>query len=241
VKIVEYDSRSPEEAVALDELLLLKAEAGGLGETLRLWSAEDHFVVIGRAAGVSEDCFPGRCRRSGVKIIRRISGGHAVLQGPGCFNYSAVLSYERDGRYKDVRQSYRRILEGISDAFKVAGLDVEFFPVSDLALDGKKISGNAQARKRKYFLHHGTFLFDFDLDRISFYLRHPSTEPEYRRGRAHGDFLANIPVTAGELEDTIKKVFLPSPAAWKPDRTDLEELREIVTRKYSRDAWNYAF
>ena len=241
MRLVEYSSNIPEEMIALDELLLTKAETGRIGETLRIWNSREYFVVTGRAKKAQKDCFPDRCRRDGIKIIRRISGGGTVLEGPGCLNYSAVLSYGRDKKYKDIRYSYRRILESFSERFKTKGLDVEFLPVSDLALNGKKISGNAQARKRKYFLHHGTFLFDFNIRKISRYLRYPDREPEYRKGRKHEDFLANIPVTAGKLEEIIREVFSPSSAVWRPEQEDLKELRALTLRKFANNKWNDAF
>jgi lipoate-protein ligase A len=241
MRLVEWFTNTPEEAIALDELLLVKAEAGRIGETLRLWHPREYFVVTGRAKRAGKDCFLSRCRQENIKIIRRISGGGTVLQGPGCLNYSVVLSYDRDGKYRDIRSSYRRILESVSGAFKAKGLGIEFLPISDLVLDGRKVSGNAQARKRKHFLHHGTFLFDFDIEKISRYLRHPLEEPEYRRQRAHEDFLTNVPVVPGQLEGLLKEVFLPSSDVWRPDRQDMEELDNMVQRKFSLDAWNFAF
>ncbi|MEA3490126.1 MAG: lipoate--protein ligase family protein [Candidatus Omnitrophota bacterium] len=241
MKIVEYIAATPEENIAMDELLLKKAESGDEGETLRFWSSEKYFVAAGRACRVAEDCFLERCRVDDVRIIRRTSGGGTVLQGPGCLNYSAVLSYDRDERYRVVRDSYRRILKRVSEAFGSRGHEVEFFPVSDLAFGGRKISGNAQARKRKYFLHHGTFLFDFDLGKISYYLKHPRREPDYRNRRLHERFLTNIPITFGELKELITGVFSPSGDVWRPGREDLRNLDELVREKFSDDNWNYAF
>ena len=241
MKIVAPPSLNPEENIALDELLLAKAETGRAGETLRFWTQEDHFVVLGRAGKIDEDCDTEACARDGVRLIRRISGGGTVLQGPGCINYSAVLSYARDEKTRDVRYSYSRVLGDISRAFRKKDLDVDFLPISDLAVGGKKVSGNAQARKKKYFLHHGTFLVGFDLDRVSRYLKHPRKEPGYRKGRAHSEFLANIPVPADELKGLISEVFRPSEGALALTPEDLEELRNLVTRKYSTDRWNLAF
>ena len=149
MKIVRYHSTNPAELMALDELLLNKAEAGEIGETLRFWSPEEYFIVVGRSGRTAEDCFLDRCRCDNIRIIRRISGGGTVLQGPGCFNYSAVLSYDRDKSYSGVRSSYRKILGEIRDALKIKRFNAEFFPLSDIGLDTRKISGNAQARKRK--------------------------------------------------------------------------------------------
>ena len=68
--------------------------------------------------------------------------------------------------------------------------------ISDLAVEGKKFSGNAQQRKRDHLLHHGTLLYSFDLDLLPRYLKAPPRQPEYRAQRAHEDFLGNVPLTA---------------------------------------------
>ena len=102
-----------------------------------------------------------RCKKDGVKVIRRISGGGTVLQGKGCLNYSIFLKYGTNENYKSIKRSYIDILGKIIDGFQKKNINIEFYPLSDMALDGKKVSGNAQARKRTFFLHHGTFLYDF--------------------------------------------------------------------------------
>lgn len=241
MKLVGYSSSSSEEHIALDEFFLQEAEAHRIGETLRFWEPKEYFVVVGRAGKINQNCFLDGCNRDRIKIIRRISGGGTVLQGPGCFNYSAVLSYRRDKNYRDINYSYRHILEDISGTFKTKGYDVDFLPISDLALNGKKISGNAQARKKEYFLHHGTFLLDLDLEKVSTYLKHPPAEPDYRKGRPHEDFLANIPLTAGEIKEIVKNAFRCPDDIWKPEEKDLRDIKDMVLAKYGNDSWNYAF
>ncbi|MBL7072572.1 MAG: lipoate--protein ligase family protein [Candidatus Omnitrophica bacterium] len=241
MRIVKYSCGNSEEMIALDEVLLDKAECGEIGETLRFWEAKDHFIVVGRAGKVQEDCFVSVCRRDRIKIIRRASGGGAVLQGPGCLNFSLVLSYEKDERYKKITDSYESILGSIAASFQKTGLNVEFFPTSDLALDGKKISGNAQARKRKFFLHHGTLLYDLDLPRVGKYLRHPAREPVYRLERPHKNFLTNIPVTPSVLCETIENVFTTGENEYSLRKEDMDQMRSLAISKYSKDDWNYVF
>jgi lipoate-protein ligase A len=241
MRLIEYATHTPEENIAMDELLLQKAEAGRMGETLRFWEAEEHFVVVGRACKVREDCLEEKCTRDAVKILRRISGGGTVLQGPGCVNYSAVLFYESDKGYSSIRSSYRNILGKMSEVMRARGLNVTFYPTSDLTLDGRKISGNAQARKRKYFLHHGTFLYDFDLERVSSYLKHPGKEPEYRKGRTHKNFLTNIPISREDLMGLVKEVFSCREDILEIRKDDLRVLNRLIADKYSSDRWNHAF
>lgn len=206
---------SPFETIALDEELLIKAEKGERRETLRFWEAKEYFVVVGRAGKIPEECFVKQCQNDGVRIIRRISGGGAVLQGPGCLNYSLILSYDRDERFRNIRVSYEIILKTVKDSLSVIPAraeihpdNIKFHPISDLAFNGKKFSGNAQARKKKFFLHHGTILYDFDIDKISKYLKHPSKEPEYRQKRTHKDFLTNIPIDSAAFKEAIKRRFI---------------------------------
>ncbi|MGB2630411.1 MAG: lipoate--protein ligase family protein [Candidatus Omnitrophota bacterium] len=241
MKLVDFTVNTPEEHLALDELLLAKAEKGELEETLRFWESEEYFIVVGRSGKASEDCFIDRCRNDNIRILRRISGGGTVLQGPGCLNFSLILSYEGNAAYEKINSSYREIMGRISDAIRTSGLALDLHPISDLAIKGKKVSGNSQARKRKYFLHHGTVLHDFNLNMISQYLKHPSKEPEYREGRSHKDFLTNISIKRKEIEESIKEVFCFSNEVWQPEEDDLKELKELVTNKYATETWNLAF
>jgi lipoate-protein ligase A len=70
---------------------------------------------------------------------------------------------------------------------------------SDLAIEKRKVSGNAQRRTRSAILHHGTLLYDFDAARAEQLLKPPQREPRYRRGRLDRDFLGNLPLTAKEI------------------------------------------
>jgi lipoate-protein ligase A len=241
MRLIKYNTPSIEENLAIDEFVLLKAEAGVLGETLRFWSSEEHSVVLGRGDRAEENCFMDRCRCDGIKVLRRISGGGTVLQGPGCLNYSLVLSYEREREYRDIAASYGKILTLLSEGMKARGYSVEFFPVSDLALGGRKISGNAQARKKRYILHHGTFLCGLDIGKVSYYLKHPGKEPGYRKARAHGEFLVNVPFSRRGIEDIVKKAFTPDEPDWEPSGEDSEEINRLVKAKYADPAWNLAF
>ena len=81
------------ENLALDESLLDEAEAAARPlETLRLWEARQHGVVVGRSSRVAAEVRSEVCRDLGMPVLRRISGGAAVVIGPGCLMYGLVLS-----------------------------------------------------------------------------------------------------------------------------------------------------
>lgn len=120
-----------------------------------------------------------------------------MLLGPGCLNYSLVLPLAFNPKWRDVRYSLRWVLTRTQRALGIAGLQIE--GDCDLALQGRKISGNAQRRTQQAILHHGTLLYNFDVTRPEDFLKAPYRQPRYRAERSHRDFLGNLPLNAGEI------------------------------------------
>src|SRR5437763_15121442 len=83
--------------LALDEALLLQAEAGQGGEVLRLWEWPGPAVVLGSGCWLAEDVIEIACADDGVPVLRRSSGGGTGLPGGGCPAYSLVLRCDRPG------------------------------------------------------------------------------------------------------------------------------------------------
>lgn len=225
---------TPDENLALDEALLLSAEAGESGEVLRLWECDRYVVVLGAGCRLSEDVDEAACAADGVPILRRPSGGGTVLLGPGCLLFSLVLSFDRDPALREIQSSYRFILERMAQAFAASLPGTIMAGTSDLAAGERKFSGNSQQRKRTHLLHHGTLLYDFDLERIARYLHPPARQPEYRARRDHGQFVRNLACTVEEARAITR-------AAWDADRVRLDiphaRVAQLVAEKYSREDW----
>ena len=199
---------TPQENILYDNVLLELAEQGSAGETLRFWESPELFIVLGRIGNPAADLHVAKVLADRIPVLRRSSGGGTVLQGRGCLNYTLVLSKEHP-EIQDLRRSYQFILGRIIAALKALNVDAACRPLSDIALaqNNKKISGNAQKRGRKFILHHGTLLYQFDLKKIAEYLTMPKDVPEYRQDRSHLDFVTNIPTTAAAIKQEIRKVF----------------------------------
>jgi lipoate---protein ligase len=224
------------ENLALDEALLLQAEAGLSGEALRIWESPQPVVVLGAACRLSQDVDEASSRADGVPILRRSSGGGTVLLGPGCLLYSLVLAYDRAPALREILSSYRCILERIRDALRDAVPGIEIAGTSDLAVAGRKFSGNSQQRKRGHLLHHGSLLYDFALGTVGHYLRQPARQPEYRADRPHETFLMNLPLGAEEIKRRLR-------AAWNADAVmttwPKEKGQELTAEKYERPEWTH--
>ena len=119
-------------------------------------------------------------------------------------------------------------------ALKVVHPDIHPAGISDLAIGDRKCSGSAQQRKRKYLLHHGTLLYDFDFGPVSRYLRMPSRRPDYRDSRSHEAFLTNLPATAATLSEHLRTSWRAmTPATSLP----LERAAKLADEKYLTEEW----
>lgn len=234
MRLLDLTLPTAAENLALDEALLVAAEESAGGEVLRVWESPEVAVVVGSGGSVAIDVNVSACEADGVPLLRRTSGGGTVLIGPRCLCFSLVLSYDTAPRLNEIPASNRYVLGRVVTALApVVSASVE--GTSDLAAGGVKFSGNAQQRKRSFFLHHGTLLCGFDLGLVPKYLNAPERQPDYRRDRPHAEFVTNLPVAVAEA----KRLLV---AEWRPEGdyvpVPLDKVRELVAEKYARDEWN---
>jgi lipoate-protein ligase A len=221
------------ENLALDEALLLEAEAGA-APLLRLWTWPTPAVVLGAAGIIADDVHDAACARDSVPLARRGSGGGTVLLGSGCLIFSLVLDMTEVAELQHISPSYRFILGQAAAALAPLHPGIELAGISDLAACGRKFCGNAQQRKRRCLLHHGTILHDFDLALPERYLKLPPRQPAYRNKRSHREFLMNLPLAPALIRDRLR-------SAWRADqpRSDwpAREVEQLVAEKYAADDW----
>jgi len=203
MRLVAADRSEPVEGVAFDAHLFGSLEAGRGEEALHIWEARSPAVVVGRFGNVEREVIEPACRADGVPVVRRISGGGAVVVGPGCLNYSVVLSLDDRPDMRDVARSYDLILGWVAEALGVPGL--RRAGASDLALRDRKIGGSAQRRGRRALLHHGTVLYAFDAAAMERYLKPPPRQPAYRANRPHAAFVTNAPIQPYSVTDALMR------------------------------------
>lgn len=175
---------------------------------LRFWEPEGYFVVLGYGCRAKNEVHLDACRRDGVPVLRRISGGGTVLLGPGCLNFSLVVRPQGRPEWKTVGRTYAHVLGRHAQVFRrLLSGRVEAQGISDLTLDGRKFSGNAQRRRREAILFHGTFLLQFDIPRMARYLPPPPRQPRYRAGRSHEAFLSNARIASADLKEALRRAW----------------------------------
>jgi lipoate-protein ligase A len=206
MRLLDLTLPTPSENLALDEALLDDAEAAGRPtETLRFWEPLAPMVVVGRSSKIASEVHVDACRHRGIPILRRASGGAAIVTGPGCLMYALVLSLQQRPMLRAVDAAHRFVLGALARALSLPPLRVVCRGISDLAIEpeGRKFSGNSIRMKREHLLYHGTLLYDFPLELIEECLMMPPREPEYRGGRAHEAFVANLPLTPAVIRQAL--------------------------------------
>ncbi len=237
MRLLDLTFASPAENLACDEGLLDWFEAGGEGGLLRFWESPVPFVVVGYAGRVAQEVQVAACRARQIPILRRCSGGGTVVQGRGCLSYALVLPIDPDRPTGSIATTNRFVLERHAAALSaLSGRAVCVCGQTDLAVDGRKVSGNSQRRRRRYLLFHGTFLLQADLTLIAELLAMPPREPDYRQGRAHTDFLANLELEAAAVKSALA-------GAWNVCglfQADIRgEVERLVAAKYGRPEWTW--
>src|SRR5436190_7439701 len=146
------------ENLACDEALLEHFEANGGGGVLRFWEPRERFVVVGYANAVGTEVNLPACEADGIPVFRRCSGGGTVLQGPGCLNYTLILKIEQGSPLQTIPGANRFIMDqnraAIETLISAAAEGLAVDGHTDLTIDGFKVSGNAQRRKKSYLLFH---------------------------------------------------------------------------------------
>jgi lipoate-protein ligase A len=166
--------------MAIDEAIMKARIENRVPNTLRFYMWKPSAVSIGRFQKLADKIHVENCKKHGVDIVRRITGGGAVYHdSDGEITYSIITKTKNLGcKDLDLLCAYQKICSGLNEAIKILGAKADYHPPDpkrcpNLTISGKKISGNAQSSKKGVLLQHGTFLLDIDHEKMFTFLRVP--------------------------------------------------------------------
>jgi lipoate-protein ligase A len=234
-RLLELTLGDPFSNVALEEALLWEARV----PTLRIWENQKS-VVIGRAqlAGFETDL--EYCKTRSVPVVRRITGGGAVYNGPGNLNWSFVLrrgqSNEEFREAFDAGRVFATFAAQVVGALRGCGVGCRFEPPNSILGADGKISGMAALITKEGVLCHGTLLVHAELDEVQRLTepRRASISGRYPRSRfvrvsncgvARQEFVARLSSSAMGFKEG-------------PGTRAEEELCSRLTAKYRSPEWN---
>lgn len=250
----------PGRVLAWSETLLDDPARTAGPPAVALWRPAGVTAAIGLGQSPAVELDEDAMRRDGVALVRRQSGGGAVLLYPGVLCWEALASLEAMGGTAcewSIRRAYAFLTQPVLGALRGMGLDAAQAGICDISLPGRdggaarKLAGTAQLRRRNMVLVHGSLLVDPDMAMLPRYLRTPSEEPEYRRGRTHRDFCLSVAEAMGEAErevdgelpDAVGCAVAGAATAlgWEVLKPPVELTGSALTleeAKYGSDGWN---
>jgi len=238
--------------MAIDEAILTARISNKAPNTLRLYRWQPSAVSIGKNQNPQNELYVDNCRKMGIDIVRRISGGGTVFHSAEDeVTYSVITQTANIG--KDIPATYQRIYEAITDALRLLGIPADYNTgdqknCPNLTVNGKKISGSAQAHKSGIVLQHGTLLLNVDLERMFTLLRVPwaktcmqvvnvaknkITSVKAELGHAVSPETASNALIAG-----FKNAFGIQFATGELTPFELELAEKLCREKYATDNWN---
>ncbi len=177
-----------------------------------LWETIHPALVLGIGQDSRQEVYLDRARGEGVPVLRRRSGGGTVVHAPGNLCYSLFLPLSWDVALREVVSSFFYVGSWVSRALEELAVCARVVPLSDIAVchpeeptTMRKVSGNAQWRRRHYLLQHGTLLFQYDPLLWERLLQEPLKQPDYRQKRRHREFVLPL-----ERFDVTVERWLPS-------------------------------
>ena len=232
---IENNSTDPAYNLALEQYAFDTLSLRG--DVCMLWQNRDA-VIIGLHQNAMEETNQGYLERHGIPVVRRLSGGGAVFHDLGNLNFT-FITRAHDIAELDFTASCKPIL----DALISMGLPVEFLGRNDMVIGGRKFSGNARYYRDGRLMHHGTLMFDVDIDKMSDALRVPDDKLVSKSIKSVHSRVVNL----REYLDMTMEGFLlhirDSIARDLPvyplGEQDILDIGEIKRNRYDTWDWNY--
>ncbi len=237
--------------MALDEAILKAVIEKKSPSTIRFFKWNPSTINIGRNQSLSDEVDVESVKEKGFNIVRRITGGGAVFHDKEreiTYSLACPLAFLENLNAVKVLEQFEIITQGIIEGLALYGLEPEkgVIHCPALFLKGKKISGNAQIRKKGHLLQHGTILLELDPDLMYSVLKAPHGVSKSRmvssvRAKCIGikEFIANYNEERflGALIKGFEKILKIKLSESSFSDYELQSARDIIKKRYSDDKW----
>lgn len=222
--------------MAIDESLM---ETAGEMPILRIYGWSPPAVSIGYFQSMNEEVDFAKCGQIGVDVVRRLTGGGAVLH-----EFELTYSFVTKEYPQNIMESYRWICEAIVMSIKRLGFDASFVPLNDIVIANKKVSGNAQTRKKGVLLQHGTILLDIDVSKMFSVLKVPSEKIRDKMIKDAKERVTSLSgTTFDDMTTSLKTSFAEKFQCTLLEDTlsskEISRAKWLAERKYSSKEWNF--
>lgn len=238
--IIDRKSSHPYFNIAAEEYLIKTMEE----PCFMLWQ-NSASVIIGKHQNPLREVNLEYLNTHHIPIIRRISGGGTVYHDLGNLNYSFI-----DMGKSQSLVNFAKYSKPIIDLLQQLNVNAQLVGKSDLKIEGKKFSGNASHVYKNKILHHGTLLFNSDLNILNTSIKISNTNINDKAVSSNRSIVTNISdylnplmsidVFKGKLLEYIISIF-PEAKMTSLSEEQEYEIEKLAREKYSTWEWNFGY
>ena len=196
-------------------------------------------IVVGKHQNTMAEINAAYVSRHQVQVVRRLSGGGAVYHDLGNVNYTFITDASGSG------YDFSTFCGPVVEILRLLGVSAQVNGRNDITIGEQKCSGSAQYRREGRVMHHGTLLFDSDLDAVGQALAVPpdkisskglpSVRSRVTNVRPHLARDMDTPSFLAALRESFGRAMTP----FALTERDLAQVKEIQAQVYDRWEWNY--
>ena len=207
---------------------------------LMLWQ-NANAVIVGRFQNAVAEINADYVRNRGVQVVRRLSGGGAVYHDMGNINYS-IITDAKDGGF-----DFAFFCQPVIHVLQSLGVNAEISGRNDMTIEGMKFSGNSQYIRQGRVLHHGTILFDSDMQTLSKVLVVSGEKIESKGTKSIRSRVANVrpylktDCDSGEFLKVLRVKMIEQLEALPipPGMIEINKVKRLQEERYAAWRWNY--
>lgn len=181
--LLPYNVYDSHKNMDIDCKMALVCDKRSAHTMLRFYGWSSPTLSLGYAQKLRGDINIDYCKNNNIDIIRRPTGGRAVLH-ENEITYCIASSLDNRLFSKSILESYKNVNTAIASGLRRLGIDADLYKAKDrpverspvcfasfspyeILVNGKKIAGSAQRRFKNSFIQHGSLLIDIDREKLS--------------------------------------------------------------------------
>ena len=162
----------------------------GDGTGFMVWQPDRNYIILGQSNTPERSLFFDRIIEDNIPVLKRPSGGEAVLLTPRMIVISIA---EKTDPLTTPMSFFEKSNKIIIDTLSGMGIDsLNRKGISDISIGNQKILGSSMRRYDKKLTYHAVLNIGEDSSLMERYLRHPVREPDYRQRRNHSSFVTSL-------------------------------------------------
>ncbi len=213
-------------------------------EVFMLWINKPA-ILIGRNQNTMSEIELDFVKENNIEVVRRLSGGGTVYNDYGIMNFTFIT-------YKDsnpLNDGFEKFARPVIEALNSLGVKAEFTGRNDILIDGKKICGNAQYCTHDKILHHGTLLYDGNMENLKYALKSREIKFVDKSVKSVGSRVTKIyehmedkSMDVLKFREYLKEYVMEIydiEKVYNLTEEDLKEIEKIADERFRTWEWNY--